>query len=37
MSDTSLIRELEQSLNEVPILDAHTHLVGGQLGASWTP
>ena len=28
-----LAQELETSLNEVPILDVHTHLVGGKLGA----
>lgn len=25
--------ELEQALAELPVLDAHTHLVGGKLGA----
>jgi len=32
-SQTSLIAELEQGLAEIPVLDAHTHLVGGKLGA----
>lgn len=26
-------RELEAALTEVPILDVHTHLVGGKLAA----
>lgn len=33
MSTESLARELEQALAEVPIIDVHTHLVGGKLGA----
>src|ERR1700731_1092402 len=28
-----LIRELEEALSEVPIIDVHTHLVGGKLAA----
>jgi hypothetical protein len=32
-SMTSLARELEMALGEVPMLDIHTHLVGGRLGA----
>ena len=28
-----LVLELESALTEVPILDVHTHLVGGKLGA----
>jgi len=28
-----LVQELEQALGEVPMLDIHTHLVGGRLGA----
>ncbi len=28
-----MIRELESALAEVPILDIHTHLVGGKLAA----
>jgi len=28
-----MIGELEQALSEVPLLDVHTHLVGGKLGA----
>ena len=30
---TSLIETVEQALADVPILDIHTHLVGGRLGA----
>jgi glucuronate isomerase len=33
MSANSLACELEQALAEVPVLDIHTHLVGGKLGA----
>jgi glucuronate isomerase len=33
MSNTTLARELEEALAEVPVLDIHTHLVGGRLGA----
>lgn len=33
MDPTSLILELESALGEVPVLDIHTHLVGGRLGA----
>ena len=29
----NLCLELEQALAEVPVLDIHTHLVGGKLGA----
>src|SRR5262249_11467433 len=29
----SLVRELEEGLAEIPVLDIHTHLVGGRLGA----
>src|SRR3989475_10690540 len=31
--NTSLVRDLEEALAEVPVLDIHTHLVGGKLGA----
>src|SRR2546427_3976924 len=31
--NTSLVRDLEEALAEVPVLDIHTHLVGGRLGA----
>ena len=27
------IKQVEEALAEVPVLDIHTHLVGGQLGA----
>ena len=30
----TLIRDLEAALGELPMLDIHTHLVGGKLGAS---
>jgi hypothetical protein len=30
---TALVQEIEQALAEVPVLDVHTHLVGGKLGA----
>jgi glucuronate isomerase len=33
MSHTKLAAEMEEALGEVPILDPHTHLVGGRLGA----
>ena len=33
MNSTTLAEDLEQALAEVPMLDVHTHLVGGQLGA----
>jgi hypothetical protein len=33
MNPHSLTRELEEALADVPILDVHTHLVGGKLGA----
>src|SRR5688500_2093175 len=33
MSVDTLARELEEALAEVPVLDIHTHLVGGRLGA----
>jgi hypothetical protein len=33
MTTPSLARTLEHALAEVPILDIHTHLVGGKLGA----
>jgi glucuronate isomerase len=33
MSASKLIPELEQALAEAPVLDIHTHLVGGKLGA----
>ena len=33
MSSKYLMKELESTLAEVPVLDAHTHLVGGRLGA----
>lgn len=33
MDRATLARELEQALAEVPMLDIHTHLVGGKLGA----
>ncbi|MBU4400438.1 MAG: hypothetical protein KKE86_14020, partial [Planctomycetes bacterium] len=28
-----LVEELEEALAELPMFDAHTHLVGGRLGA----
>lgn len=31
--NNTLVRDLEQALAEVPVLDIHTHLVGGRLGA----
>ena len=33
MDTTKLAQELETALAEVPVLDIHTHLVGGRLGA----
>ncbi|HEU0011360.1 MAG TPA: hypothetical protein VFT34_16195 [Verrucomicrobiae bacterium] len=33
MNSASLTRELEFALGEIPVLDIHTHLVGGRLGA----
>lgn len=33
MTTATLARELETALAEVPVLDIHTHLVGGRLGA----
>jgi glucuronate isomerase len=33
MTTETLARELEQDLAAVPVLDVHTHLVGGRLGA----
>ena len=33
MNIAALTRELEFALSEVPVLDIHTHLVGGRLGA----
>lgn len=33
MNSKALIQDLEQALAEVPILDIHTHLVGGKLAA----
>src|SRR5438093_3645925 len=33
MNTASLTRELEFALGEIPVLDIHTHLVGGRLGA----
>jgi hypothetical protein len=33
MNLSDLTLELEQALAEVPILDIHTHLIGGKLGA----
>ncbi len=33
MNGPTLARDLEQALAEVPVLDVHTHLVGGKLGA----
>lgn len=32
--NTSLIESLESALKEIPVLDIHTHLVGGKLGAA---
>ena len=33
MSAHRLTQELEEALGEIPVLDVHTHLVGGKLGA----
>jgi hypothetical protein len=33
MTVESLVRDLEEALSEIPVLDIHTHLVGGRLGA----
>jgi glucuronate isomerase len=33
MTTQALARELEDALAEIPVLDVHTHLVGGRLGA----
>ena len=33
MNPTSLIHDMEQALADLPMFDAHTHLVGGRLGA----
>lgn len=33
MNSTTLAEDLEHALADVPVLDVHTHLVGGQLGA----
>src|SRR5438034_11293391 len=33
MPELSRLQELEAALAEVPVLDIHTHLVGGRLGA----
>ena len=33
MSSPHLVLDLENALSEVPMLDVHTHLVGGKLGA----
>lgn len=33
MNIETLVRDLEQALAELPMFDAHTHLVGGRLGA----
>src|SRR5436189_3352873 len=33
MNTATLTRECEQALAQIPILDIHTHLVGGKLGA----
>ena len=33
MDRANLARDLEQALAEVPVIDVHTHLVGGRLGA----
>jgi glucuronate isomerase len=33
MNTASLTREMEFALGEIPVLDIHTHLVGGRLGA----
>jgi len=33
MKTNNLVERLEAALAEIPILDIHTHLVGGRLGA----
>lgn len=33
LNSEELTRDLEQALAEIPVLDVHTHLVGGRLGA----
>ena len=33
MSFSTLVNDLEQALGEIPVLDVHTHLVGGKLSA----
>lgn len=33
MNQHELARELEQAIAEIPVIDVHTHLVGGKLGA----
>jgi hypothetical protein len=33
VTQEQLARDLEQALAEIPVLDVHTHLVGGKLGA----
>src|SRR5206468_11699212 len=33
MNSAALLQELEEGLASVPVLDIHTHLVGGKLGA----
>src|SRR5215469_12275016 len=33
MNTAQLAQEMEEALAEVPVLDIHTHLVGGRLGA----
>jgi hypothetical protein len=33
MNAKNLVFDLERALQEVPLLDVHTHLVGGKLGA----
>ncbi|MHB8970080.1 MAG: hypothetical protein ACYC3X_17330 [Pirellulaceae bacterium] len=34
MNQLELTRDLEDALAQIPVLDVHTHLVGGRLGAS---
>jgi len=33
MNQHELARELEQAIAEIPVIDVHTHLIGGKLGA----
>src|SRR3954447_19664909 len=33
MNSEALVQDLEQALAEVPIIDIHTHLIGGKLAA----